>query len=160
VSAPFVRIVLSDGKSYPLASVSGSPLNAGTEATPIGAARKSEAAFPNGEAGAPNLSNPSPGAQLANTMRVNSAGVVFAHGTAAPAFPCRECGGEGEAQYLALDETEYRWAECHECGGSGKEAPYCGVCEGRLTCDLYCTECDEWASLTYVERISPTRVAL
>jgi hypothetical protein len=133
----FVRIVASDGKSYPIASVSGPPLSAGAEASPITA---KVAPLCLGETGA---------------------AVGFTPVTAvAPNFPCRECEGEGEAQYLALDETEYRWAECHECGGSGKEAPYCGVCEGRLTCDLYCTECDEWASLTYVERISPTRVAL
>lgn len=128
---PIVRIVATDGKSYPLV---GSSAPFGEPAT-IGAAR-----------GLP--------CQSAEPQTGSAAAPI------APTFTCRECSGEGEAQYLALDETEYRWRACHVCEGSRVEAPYCDICQGSLTCDLYCVDCDEWASLTFVERISPTRVAL
>ena len=77
-----------------------------------------------------------------------------------PTYPCRHCEGEGEAEYMGLTEDRYHWRECHVCEGSGQEAPYCEICSGKLTVDLFCVECDDWASLTYVERISPMRVAL
>ena len=68
--APFVRIVATDGKSYPICSELGfspdpslqtapaSPSPVGVGATSIGAAAfpSSPPAFPTGEAGAPNLS--------------------------------------------------------------------------------------------------------
>lgn len=77
-------------------------------------------------------------------------------------FPCRECNGEGEAEYMALTEDRYHWRECHECGGSGVEAPYCLTCEGKLTVDGFCYDCDAYEefALTFVERIAPGRVAL
>lgn len=57
----FIRIVATDGKAYPLAAAPIVPASNGAAATP------------------------SPDAPLANTMRVNSAGVVFAPVEAAPA---------------------------------------------------------------------------
>ena len=95
-----------------------------------------------------------------NSARETGEAGVAPFSSVSPTFPCRECEGEGEAQYLALDESDYRWTICHVCEGSRVEAPYCGVCQGSLTCDLYCTDCDEWAALTYVERIAPGRIAL
>lgn len=124
-----------------------------------GAARSIRAPHSNGEASAPNLPNQH-GPRLANELRAEGEAGFHPLDSVSPTFPCRACDGEGEAQYLALDESEYRWRTCHVCEGSRVEAPYCGVCQGSLTCDLYCTDCEEWAALTYVERISPTRVAL
>jgi hypothetical protein len=140
----------------------------GKPATPHGALLANECA--EGEAGGfspvPSVSPTSIDAirDGSGTNRKSHGGGLSQTGGAgasnAPTFHCRECDGEGEAQYLALDETEYRWRTCHVCEGSRVEAPYCEICSGKLTCDLYCSDCDEWASLTYVDRISPTRVAL
>jgi hypothetical protein len=60
---------------------------------------------------------------------------------------------------MGLTDTAYRWARCHDCDGSGVEEPYCGTCSGKLTCDLFCTSCDEYESLVFVERIAPGRIA-
>ena len=90
----------------------------------------------------------------------NTGAAREAEARAAPTFPCRHCNGAGEAEYMGLTEDRYHWRTCHVCEGSRVEAPYCDVCQGNLTVDLFCTDCDDWASLTYVERISPTRIAL
>lgn len=77
-----------------------------------------------------------------------------------PSFPCRECNGAGEAEYMGLCEDRYHWRRCHVCEGSRVEAPYCNTCGETLKADLFCVSCDDYASLVYVERISPTRIAL
>ena len=94
------------------------------------------------------------------TRRAEGEAGVIPLSSVSPTYPCRHCEGEGEAEYMGLTEDRYHWRECHVCEGSGQEAPYCEICSGKLTVDLYCTDCDDWASLTYVERISPTRIAL
>ena len=104
----------------------------------VGHTAQGACASPTGEAGAPNLSNTSLAKQ-----------------------PCLECEGQGEVEVMGLDEDRYHWRSCDDCNGTGyAEKPYCEICQGKLTVDLFCTDCDEWASLIYVERISPTRVAL
>jgi hypothetical protein len=82
-------------------------------------------------------------------------------GREAPEFPCRECNGEGEAEYMGLDEERYHWRTCHRCHGSRVEAPYCETCEGTLTPYGYCFACDDLDSrFVLVERIAPGRIAV
>lgn len=88
---------------------------------------------------------------------VSAAVSVPANETAAT-YPCLECSGEGEAEYMGLDETRYTVRDCHVCDGTGLVAPYCEVCEGRLV-DGWCASCEDYG-LVYVERIAPGRIAL
>jgi hypothetical protein len=74
------------------------------------------------------------------TARVAEARVV----PTSPKMKCRECDGVGEAQYMALDDTEYRWSICHRCDGEGTEEPYCETCGGKLTFDLFCYDCSDY----------------
>lgn len=132
----------------------------GTPATPHGTSLANYVRA-EGEAGVAPFSSVSPTSiGAANATSPRPTGEAGAPNLSITSMPCRHCEGEGEAEYMGLTEDRYHWRECHVCEGSRVEAPYCEICSGKLTCDLYCTDCDEWAALTYVERISPTRVAL
>lgn len=78
----------------------------------------------------------------------------------APTFTCRKCDGVGEIEAMGLCDDRWHWVTCWDCDGSGVEEPYCGCCGGKLNPALYCNACDEFESLVYVERISPTRIVL
>jgi hypothetical protein len=72
---------------------------------------------------------------------------------ATPKQPCLSCQGEGEAEWLALDETAPRWLICDDCGGTGLASkPYCEICEGKLSVDHFCYDCDEY---TFADRVPP-----
>jgi hypothetical protein len=61
-----------------------------------------------------------------------------------PKMKCLECGGDGEAEYMALDAVRPHWDDCHVCHGTGLVAPYCTICEEKLTVDGFCYSCDEY----------------
>lgn len=101
----------------------------GAAVNPIGATETSFVVRPTEEAGAPNLLT---------------------------SMPCRECNGEGQAEYMGLCDSYYRWADCHKCFGTGREKPYCEVCNKTLTIDGFCIDCDAFAEgFAPPERIAP-----
>jgi hypothetical protein len=78
-----------------------------------------------------------------------------------PKMVCPHCEGKCEAEYMALTEDRYHWRACHHCEGEGVVAPFCQLCETKLTVDGYCYSCEEYGEgFVYVERIAPGRIAL
>lgn len=75
-----------------------------------------------------------------------------------PLATCPDCDGTGEAMILALDATREEVGYCDTCQGTGEVEATCETCAGQLV-DGWCEACEDYG-LVFVERISPTRVAL
>lgn len=71
---------------------------------------------------------------------------------------CPDCEGTGEAMILALDATREEVGYCDLCQGTGEVEATCETCAGKLV-DGWCSDCEDYG-LVFVERISPTRIAL
>lgn len=103
-------------------------------------------------------SGPSPDLGPATNQTVGADFSPVSAPASLPMVECGDCGGTGEAWWMALDSTRYELGHCNACDGTGLVDPACHRCEGPLTATGWCPDCEE-NLFTEIENLGPGRIA-